>query len=291
MIKPKAPMPIKNYSDGRYLIDCDRLAAQLDEVLLIDLRPAEDFALGHIKGAKHLDLYAVSLNDTSPAPLDSFLHMFNGPFGARGVSRDQPVVIYDHESGERAARAVWLLSVLDHPDVRLLDGGANAWFKSGRSLARISEVAEPTPADKAPPTPPPFRGGRRLDYLATRFDVDRAIDDETTVIIDVRRVSEYLGTEKRASRVGTIPGAVHIFWRDHLDETGALRSAEEVKTLYESKGVTPDKNIIVFCQGGYRSANTFIVLSSLGCTRVRNYVGSWAEWGNRNDSRIELPTT
>ena len=104
MIKPKAPMPIKNYSDGRYLIDCDRLAAQLDAVLLIDLRPAEDFALGHIKGAKHLDLYAVSLNDTSPAPLDSLLHMFNGPFGARGVSRDQPVVIYDHESGERAAR-------------------------------------------------------------------------------------------------------------------------------------------------------------------------------------------
>ncbi|MFT7578186.1 MAG: rhodanese-related sulfurtransferase [Alphaproteobacteria bacterium] len=80
-------MSIKAYPDCKYLIDPDGLAAQLDEVLLIDLRPAEDFALGHIEGAKHLDIYALSLNDTSPAPLEAFLSMFNGPFGARGVSR------------------------------------------------------------------------------------------------------------------------------------------------------------------------------------------------------------
>lgn len=282
-------MSIKAYPDCKYLMDPDGLAAQLDEVLLIDLRPAEDFALGHIEGAKHLDIYALSLNDTSPAPLEAFLSMFNGPFGARGVSRAQSVVIYDHESGERAARAVWLLSVLDHPAAKLLDGGVKAWVKTGRPLARIGEVTKSVPADQAPPTPSPFRGGRRLDYLATRFDVDRAVDDDATVIVDVRRASEYKGTEKRASRAGTVPGAVHVFWRDHLDENGALRSAEEVKALYETKGVTPDKNIIVFCQGGYRSANTFIVLASLGYPHVRNYMGSWAEWGNRDDSRIILP--
>ncbi|MFY0610784.1 MAG: sulfurtransferase [Hyphomicrobiaceae bacterium] len=283
-------MPTKNYPNGKFLTDCNGLASQLDEVLLIDLRPAEDFAVGHIKGARHLDIYALSLNDTSPAPLDSFLHMFNGPFGARGVSRDRPVVIYDHESGERAARAVWLLSVLAHPDVKMLDGGATAWVKSGRPLDRIDAAAAPVPADRAPPTPPPFRGGRQLDYLATRFDVDRAIDDEATVIVDVRRASEYYGNEKRANRIGTIPGAVHVFWRDHLDGSGALRPAEEVKALYESKGVTPEKNIVVFCQGGYRSANTFIALVSLGYPNVRNYVGSWAEWGNRDDTRILLPS-
>ncbi len=284
-------MSIKTYPDCKYLTDCDGLDAQLNQVLLIDLRPAEDFALGHIKGAKHLDIYAVSLNDTSPAPLEAFLAMFNGPLGARGVSRDQPVVIYDHESGERAARAVWLLSVLDHTDVKLLDGGVKAWNASGRPLSRIGEVAAPVAPDHAPPTPPPFRGGRRLEYLATRYDVDRAIDDKATVIVDVRRASEYQGAEKRANRVGTIPGAVHVFWRDHLDDSGALRPAKEVQALYESKGVTPDKNIIVFCQGGYRSANTFIVLASLGFPRVRNYIGSWAEWGNRDDSRIDLTGT
>ena len=282
-------MPIEAYPECRYLTDCDGLAAQLDDVTLIDLRPAEDFALGHIKGAKHLDIYAFSLNDTSPAPLEAFLSMFNGPFGARGVSRERPVVIYDHESGERASRAVWLLSTLDHPDVRLLDGGSQAWVGSGRSLVRVEEVAEPVAPEKAPPTLPPFRGGRRLEHLATRFDVEQAIDDEATVIVDVRRASEYQGTEKRARRVGTVPGTVHIFWRDHLNENGALRPAEEVKALYESRGVTPDKTIIAFCQGGYRSASTFIALSSLGYPHVRNYVGSWAEWGNRDDTRIALP--
>ncbi len=179
--------------------------------------------------------------------------------------------------------------MLDHPAVKLLDGGVKAWLKTGRPLARIGEVTKSVPVDQVPPTPLPFRGGRRLDYLATRFDVDRAVDDDATVIVDVRRASEYKGTEKRASQAGTVPGAVHVFWRDHLDENGALRSVEEVKALYETKGVTPDKNIIVFCQRGYRSANTFIVLASLGYPQVRNYMGSWAEWGNRDESRIILP--
>ena len=282
-------MPIDTYVDRRYLTDCDGLAARLGDVTLIDLRPAEDFALGHIEGAKHLDIYSFSLNDTSPAPLEAFLAMFNGPFGARGVSRDRPVVIYDHESGERAARAVWLLSVLDHPDVKLLDGGSRAWTASGRPLARIGNVAAPVSPDKAPPTQPPYRGGRRHELLATRFDVEQAIGDDTKVIVDVRRQSEHKGTEKRARRVGTIPGAVHVFWRDQLDEHGMLRPAGLIKDMYEARGVTPDKTIIAFCQGGYRSANTFLVLSALGYPDVRNYVGSWAEWGNRDDTQIVLP--
>ena len=282
-------MPIETYVDCQYFINCDDLAAKLANVTLIDLRPAEDFALGHIQGAKHLDIYSFSLNDTSPAPLEAFLAMFNGPFGARSVSRDRSVVIYDHESGERAARAVWLLSVLDHPNVKLLDGGSQAWVMSGRPLARVGEVAAPVPPHKAPPTPPPYRGGRRSELLATRFDVEQAIGDASRVIVDVRRQSEYNGTEKRARRVGTIPGAVHLFWRDHLDEQGALRPADPVKEMYEARGVTPDKTIITFCQGGYRSANTFLVLSALGYPHVRNYVGSWAEWGNRDDTQIVVP--
>ena len=282
-------MSIEAYPDGRFLIGCDSLAERRGEVTLIDLRPAEDFALGYIEGAKHLDVYGVSLNDTAAEPLEAFLTIFHTLFGARGVSRDRPVVIYDHESGERASRAVWLLAVLDHPDVRLLDGGAQAWAASGRALVRVGEAAEPVPPDKAPPTPAPFVGGRRLEYLATRFDVDRAIDDDSTVIVDVRRDSEYRGAEKRARRVGTVPGAVHVFWRDHLDGNGAFRPAEEVNALYESKGVTPDKSVIAFCQGGYRSASTFLALTALGYPNVRNYLGSWGEWGNRAESRIVLP--
>lgn len=282
-------MSSTKFPDPRYLITVPELALHLRDVTLIDLRPAEDFAVGHIAGSTHVDIYGVSLNDSSEAPLNSFLAIFRVLFGSRGVRTDRPVVIYDHESGERASRAVWLLAVLGHPDVRILDGGTHAWTASGNKLVRLSEAPPPVDPTKAPPTPPPFRGDINLDLLATRFDVERAINDPHSVIVDVRRESEYRGTEKRARRVGTIPGAVHIFWRDHLDAQGAFRKPDEIRALYVAKGVTPDKTVIPLCHGGYRSASTFIALKSLGYLRVRNYVSAWGEWGNRDDSRIVIP--
>jgi thiosulfate/3-mercaptopyruvate sulfurtransferase len=282
-------MPIDDFPDPKYLIKSRELGERLGDFTLIDVRPAEDFAVGHIEESRHLDIYGVSLNDSSDAPLNAFLSIFQTLFGSRGVSQDKPVVIYDHETGERAARAVWLLTVLNHPDVRILEGGTQAWITSGNRLVRLTEALPPVDPTKAPPTPPAYKGGRNLDLLATRFDVHRAIDDAGTVIVDVRRESEYRGTEKRARRAGTIPGAVHIFWREHLDNKGAFRPADEIRDLYVSKGATPDKTIIPFCQGGYRSANTFLALKSLGYPSVRNYVGSWGEWGNRDDSNIIFP--
>ena len=282
-------MPIDDFPDPKYLIDSRELGERLRDATLIDVRPAEDFAVGHIEGSRHLDIYGVSLNDSSDAPLNAFLSIFQTLFGSRGVSQDKPVVIYDHETGERAARAVWLLAVLNHPNVKILEGGTQAWITSGNRLVRLTEAPPPVDPTKAPPTPPAYKGRRNLDLLATRFDVHRAIDDAETVIVDVRRESEYRGTEKRARRTGTIPGAVHIFWREHLDNKGAFRPADEIRDLYVSKGATPDKTIIPFCQGGYRSANTFLALKSLGYPSVRNYVGSWGEWGNRDDSNIIFP--
>jgi len=277
------------FPDPRYLISARELNERLGAVTLVDLRPAEDFALGHIPGSGHLDIYGVSLNDSAEAPLNAFLAIFRVLFGTRGVAADRPVVIYDHESGERSARAVWLLAVLGHPDVRLLDGGTQAWIAAGGQLARVTSAPAPVDPAKAPPAAPPFKGKMNLDLLATRFDVHRAIGDESAVILDVRRESEYRGTEKRARRAGKIPGAVHVFWREHLDARGAFRPADDIRRLYESRGVTPDKTVIPLCQGGYRSASTFIALKSLGYPRVRNYVSAWGEWGNRDDSKIVVP--
>jgi thiosulfate/3-mercaptopyruvate sulfurtransferase len=281
-------MSSADFPDPRYLITATELAARLPDVTLVDLRPAEDFAVGHIAGSTHVDIYGVSLNDSSEAPLNAFLAIFRVLFGSRGVRADRPVVIYDHESGERAARAVWLLAVLGHPDVRILDGGAQAWTAAGHPLVRLTEAPPAIDPTRAPPTPPPFRGHMNLDLLATRFEIHDAIDNPEYAIVDVRREAEYRGTEKRARRVGTIPGAVHIFWREHLDAQGAFRRPEEIRELYESRGVTPDKIVIPVCHGGYRSASTFIALKSLGYPRVRNYVSAWGEWGNREDSKIVI---
>jgi len=282
------PMSADDFPDRRYLVTPAELHERLGAVTLLDLRPAEDFALGTIEGSRHMDIYGVSLNDSSEVPLKAFLAIFPTLFGARGIKLDKPVVIYDHESGERAARAVWLLAVLGHPDVKILDGGTRAWIDSGRKLERITHAQPPSDPAKTPPTPPPFKATPNHALLATRFDVHAAIGDPGSVILDVRRESEYRGTEKRARRAGTIPGAVHVFWRDHLDAKGAFRPADEIRKLYASAGVTPDKTIIPVCHGGYRSANTFLALKSLGYPNVRNYVSSWGEWGNREDSKIVL---
>jgi thiosulfate/3-mercaptopyruvate sulfurtransferase len=273
-------MPYKDFSNLEYVITAGELKERSIETVLIDVRPAEEYAAGHIEGTTHFDLYGISVNDTAPEPLEAFLSMFHHQFEFRGVTNETPVVIYDQETGERAARGVWLLAVLNHPNVKLLDGGVQAWIDAGNALTTVT----------APPTRTSYSSDRNLDLLATRFDVHKAIEDENAVIIDVRRDTEYFGTEKRARRVGTTPGSVHIPWRDHLDDAGAFRPAEEIRTLYASKGITPDKTIIAFCQGGYRSANTFLALKSLGYPNVKNYMGSWGEWGNRDDSVIFLPT-
>ena len=272
-------MAYKGYTDPRYVTTAEDLQARLDDVVLIDVRAGEDYAGGHIDGAGHFDLYGLSLNDTADGPLDAFLWMMATLFGFHGVDDDHPVVIYDHESGERAARAVWFLDFFGHPDARLLDGGLQAWQAAG-----LGTTVSAMPGERLD-----WRGARRADRLATRFDVDAAIGDPDAMLVDTRRESEYRGTEKRARRVGTIPGAVHIEWRRHLDENGAFRPADEVRALYESLGVTPDKTVIPYCQGGYRSANTYLVLRMLGYPQVRNYLGSWSEWGNRNDSTIVIP--
>ncbi len=282
-------MSFTDFPDPRYLISAPELASRLNEVTLVDLRPAEDFAVGHIAGSTHVDIYGVSLNDSSEAPLNSFLAIFRVLFGSRGVRADRPVVFYDHESGERAARAVWLLAVLGHPDVRILDGGTHAWRAAGQQLVRLTEAPPPMDPTQVPPTPPPFRGTLNMELLATRFDVHKAINNPEYAIVDVRREGEYRGSEKRARRVGTIPGAVHVFWREHLDAQGAFRKPDEIRALYASRGVTPDKIVIPVCHGGYRSASTFIALKSLGYPKVRNYVSAWGEWGNREDSIIVLP--
>lgn len=284
-------MASSDFRDQRYVISPQELKNRFGAVTLLDLRPAEDFALGRIEGARHLDLYGISLNDSAEAPLNAFLAIFPTLFGARGVTAEKPVVIYDHESGERAARAVWLLAVLGHPDARMLDGGSAAWQASGQPLLRVTQaLPHPDPAT-TPPTPPPFKASIDRDFLATRFDVHAAIDDPASVIVDVRRASEYRGEEKRARRAGTIPGAVHVFWREHLDASGRFKPPEQIRQLYEARGVLPDKTIIPVCHGGYRSASTFLALKSLGYPRVRNYVSSWGEWGNRDDSKIVIPAT
>src|SRR6476660_97950 len=122
------------YANAHLLINPADLACDLEgdaRPLVIDLRPPEDFANGHIPGAVHLDLWGVSLIDTDPAPLRAFMWMIDHLFNLRGVDASTPVVVYDHQSGVRAARAFWFLEYFGHPFVQMLDGGFTAWARAG----------------------------------------------------------------------------------------------------------------------------------------------------------------
>jgi len=245
--------------------------------LIIDLRPPEDFAGGHIPGAVHLDLWGVSLIDTDPAPLKAFMWMIDHLFNLRGVTAGTPVVVYDDQSGIRAARGFWFLEYFGHPHVQLLDGGFGAWKAAGLPIAR----------DASAPPKSTWTGTPQPATIATWRDVHARLGDPGVVLLDTRTSGEYDGTTVRAKRGGRIPGAVHVEWTRNLGPDGAFKPADDLRAMYEQAGVTPDKEVITYCQGGYRAAHGYLALRLLGYPRVRNYTGSWKEWGDRENLPIE----
>ena len=247
--------------------------------LILDLRPPEEYSAGHIPGAHHLDLWGVSLIDTDPAPLKAFMWMIEHVFQTHGVQASTPVVIYDEQSGIRAARAFWFLEYFGHPSVRLLDGGFNAWTAAGLEVTR----------DASPPPKSEWAGKRQQHTIATHRDVRQAIRTTGAVMLDTRSDGEYSGTVVRAKRGGAIPGAVHIEWTRNLAPSGEFKDPDELRQMYEDAGVTPDREVITYCQGGYRAAHSYLALRLLGYPRVRVYVGSWKEWGDREELPVEIP--
>ncbi|MEX2642293.1 MAG: sulfurtransferase [Acetobacterales bacterium] len=266
------------YANADLLWSPAELAVRLQEPTLkvIDVRPGERFAMGHIPGARHFDIYGVNCDDTDELVVDSFVRMWTALLGQRGVRFSDTVVIYDDIAGSTAARGFWFLEYLGHADTHLLDGGYNGWTAAGLPTTRDAEV----------PSPAPFEAKPVRERLATRHDILARIEDRDTVVLDTRSREEYLGTDIRSRHGGTIPGAVHLDWREHLTPEGFMKPADALRSRFEDLGVTADKDIVPFCQTGYRSAHAYLAMRLLGYPRVRNYLGSWKEWGNRDDVPI-----
>jgi thiosulfate/3-mercaptopyruvate sulfurtransferase len=271
---------MRGYKNPDLLWTPDRLRQVLgsERLLLLDTRATHDYVEGHLPGAVHFDLFGLSVKDTRPEPLASFFWMMEGLFGNRGVTHDKTVVVYDEQTGVRAARAFWFLEYFGHEDVHVLDGGYDAW----------TMAAHPVSRDPVKPKGANFTARPVSSRLATFETILQSLNRKDFSIVDARTDGEYRGADLRAARGGAIPGAVHIEWKNNVED-GTYKNAEELGGLFASSGVTPDKEVTAYCQGGYRSAHVYLALRLLGYPKVRNYVSSWAEWGDREDLPIEKP--
>jgi thiosulfate/3-mercaptopyruvate sulfurtransferase len=270
-----------NYSNPDLLWSVADLNDRLSDsnLVLMDMRPPEAYANGHIPHARSFDIFGVSLIDTRKQALEAFLWMIEHLIQAKGVNSGSTVVAYDDIAGMRSARLFWFLEYFGHSDVHVLNGGFNAWLAAGLPVSHEASV----------PQGGNFKMARRPELLATVEEVHAKLGDASVVIVDARSDGEYTGQVVRAQRGGAIPGAVHLEWTNNLDGQGFFKSSEELTRMYSEKQITPDKEIIPHCQGAYRSAHTYLALRLIGYPNVKNYLGSWGEWGNREDLPIEHP--
>ncbi len=267
-----------------FLIEPEELEAVLEEpaILVIDLSKAETYAQLHIPGAMHLE-YSLLNAGTQPAPglLPSEERLANlaGILKLDTVSR---IIAYDDEGSGRAARLTWTLHYLGFDSVQVLNGGLHAWNNEGY------------PVDDKPVFPHPSASlplsARNPTVLADRAYILEQLGCQSIVFLDARTPEEYAGTKIRAARGGHIPGAINLNWLDTMDRNRNLRlkPAELLNETLSALGISPEQEVITYCQTHHRSAHAWLMLKSLGFSSVRGYAGSWSEWGN--DPSVPITT-
>jgi thiosulfate/3-mercaptopyruvate sulfurtransferase len=254
--------------------DLNNAIQKKDDNIIIDTRSFLEYKNGHVPGAVNIDLFQLHWFDTSKRGIKDFNRQTRLLFSNIGIKKNSLVVFYDSISGMYAARGVWLLLYFSHEKIRMLDGGFEKWKKEGYS---IEVKSNPLKYSK-------FKGQIDVEILATAQDVMRSLNNKNVVIVDARSRKEYGGYEVRAARRGHIPSAVNIDWNENI-EKDVFKSKQKLSKTYSK--IPKNSQIITYCQGGYRAANAFLALKILGYKKVKMYLGSWGEWGNRLDLPVE----
>jgi len=280
-------MPDDGYAKS-VLVTTEWVAEHLDDhgvvVAEVDENP-DIYDEGHIPGAVKLH-WRDDLQDPVERDLVS-KDVFERLLGERGIGNDTIVVLYGDKNIWFAAFAYWYLKIYGHEDVRIVDGGRQKWIDEGRELT--TEAPSPERVQ--------YRAKERDETIrAFRDAVGEDISTGEKALIDVRSPQEFSGEvisppgyeQEGAQRAGHIPTAHSIPWAQAVRDDGTFKSPQELRRLYEAKGVTPDRQVTAYCRIGERSAHTWFVLRELlGYEAVKNYDGSWTEWGNLVDVPIE----
>jgi thiosulfate/3-mercaptopyruvate sulfurtransferase len=278
----------KGYVNADVLVSTDWVAEHLNDDSIRIVESDEDvllYEIGHVPNAIKIDWHEDLQDTTTRDFIDA--EAFNALMGRLGISRDTTVVFYGDKNNWWAAYAYWFFRYMGHDNVKIMDGGRRKWEEEGRELTREVPKVSPTEYSGAAP---------RAEFRAFRDDVLEHIgyDGRKKVgdgkpLVDVRSPGEFSGEllhmpdypQEGALRGGHIPGASNIPWAQAVAEDGTFKPADQLRALYEGKGIVPDKDIVVYCRIGERSSHTWFVLHELlGYENVRNYDGSWTEWGN-----------
>jgi len=282
-------MSVPGYASDRVLVDADWAIAHLDDPNVRFVEVDVDttaYSQGHIPGAVGWD-WTSQLSDGVRRDLAS-REDFSALLSSSGIGPDTTIILYGDNNNWFAAFAYWQLKLFGHRDVRIINGGRRFWLDNGLPIS-VDEVTYPATGYELPE--PDF------SLRAYRDDILPRLGDAGLALVDVRSPAEYNGEiiappgmSETAQRAGRIPGAASIPWGQTVREDGTFKSADELRDLYAAKGVTPDKDIIAYCRIGERSSHSWFVLRELlGYERVRNYDGSWTEWGSLIGVPIEKP--
>ena len=245
---------------------------QNQNLLLIDARSFKEYSQGHISGAVNLDLFAYHWFDTTPQGMQVFAEQTKKLLSFVGVALSKKIVFYDDVSGMLAARGVWMLMYFSHQNVWMLDGGIKKWQAENLPVETKTNGFSPSVFDGTP-NPQII-----ADYDYVKQNLDKAI------LIDARSKEEFTGDVIRGARKGHIPGAINVDYTLNISEDGTIKDQKHLEELYK---IPKDAQIITYCQGAYRAANSFLVLRKLGFEKVKVYLGSWGEWSNRTELPVE----
>ena len=263
------------YAHPEQLVETDWVAAHAADanVRIVDMRQS-GYTEGHVPGATYLS--PVAIRDAKAPP--TFLPApaaFEEMMAKLGIGDTTRVVVYDERGGIYAARLWWILNYYGHTNVALMNGGWIKW------------AAEQRPASTATPAPAAatFTARPQPRWVATASDVVGAIDKPGVKIIDARTPAEIEGKDLRnIKRGGFVPSSIPVYWEDLLDpQKKTFKSADELKKIYEDRGIVPSQEVIAYCQVGMRASVDLFALRLLGYDKLRNYYGAWEEWGNRDD--------
>ena len=276
-----AMLAASTYARPEMLVSTEWLAAHLNDpgIRIVDMRRAlGEYEAGHVPNAVHLANDEIRDAGAPPTFLPTQAE-FETLMGRLGVSNATRVIAYDERGGVYAARLWWILNHFGHSNVALLDGGWLKWKAEARA----------TTTDMAKPAAGSFRAKPNPRWVATADDVKAAIGKRGTKIVDARTQGEIEGKDLRGiRRGGYIASSVPLYWEDLLDPaTKAFKPAAELERIFKERGLAPSDEIITYCQIGMRASVDLFALHLMGYDKVRNYYGSWEEWGNRDDTPIE----